>query len=254
MARTNANERIAQGQKMVEEWTAAGFGNAKSCLFVGDMVTRMQSGKGMSLKQRTWFYSVVSQPAPVIQNSEMVGRLREAAKVEGLQSSEAQVLLDFASRLARGYTLSEKQVVFMDALLDRAQKVETEGPWVPTFEEKESIMMGLNLTKKYNSYYLNGRPGLSKAIRNATNWIFHGAPLDPWAAKQLMGACKGDRVYMKKFEASHPTGTLVRNKYEQLCLISSKPHINQLGAIVVEVLINGQVQTIPCTYVMKEKV
>lgn len=115
-------------------------------------------------------------------------------------------------------------------------------------------MLGINLTKKYSSYYLNGRPGLSKAIRNATNWIFHGHSLDPWAAKQLMGACKGDRVYMKKFETNHPLGSLVYSKFNQLCLISSKPHVTQSGAIVVDVLIDGQVQTILCNYVMKESV
>jgi len=252
MARTSANERIAQGQKMVEEWTAAGFGSAKSCLFVGDMVTRMQSGKGMSPKQRTWFDSVVSQPTPVVQNSEMVGRLREAAKVEGLQTSEAQALQDFASRLARGYALTEKQVAFMNVLLGRAEKVEAEGPWVPTAEEKESIMLGLSLTKKYSSHYLFGRPGLTKAIKAGTDWIFHGVPLDPWAAKQLMGACKGDRAYMKKFEVSHPVGALVCSSYKQLCLVASKPQVNNSGAIVVDVLVDGQVQTISCSLLTKE--
>lgn len=253
MARKNSNERISQGQKMVEEWTAAGFGNSKSCLFVSDMVTRMQSGRGMSAKQRAWFDSVVSEPVPVVQNSAMVERLKEASKVEGLSTGDSGVLQDFAGRLARGYALSDKQVAFMNALLERADKLRAEGPWVPTDEEREAIMVGLSLCRKYTNCYLAGRPGLSKALVAAKEWLFNNAHLDPWAGKMLMGACKGDRAYMKKFESQHPVGSLVTNRFSQLCLVSSRPMVSDQGDIQVEVLVDGKVQTLSCKAVMKEK-
>ena len=121
-----------------------------------------------------------------------------AVQVKGMNEADTNVLNDFARRLKNGWSLSDKQVAFMNALVQKAQKLEVEGPWTPNEEEKAAILQGLNHTKRYSSYYLGGRPGLSRAIHAAIAWQTRAMPLERYHAEMLMTVCKGERFAMKK--------------------------------------------------------
>lgn len=241
MARMNFQQRIDLGNQMVQTWTEAGQENNRSVLFVKDMLVRMAAGKGLSGKQREWYDSVVSAPPPEVKNKEQVEVLRQAAQVKGMRENESQVLVDFARRLSNGWHLSEKQLEFMNSLLQKAEKLEVEGPWNPTEDEKASILQGLNLTKRYSSYYLGGRPGLSAAIRGAINWQTRGAHLDRRDADTLMKICKGERASMKKFSQKYPVGSLVTDKWGRMVLVMSEPFSRDTdGQVVINVLLDGK--------------
>jgi len=241
MARMSAESRLELGDKMVESWTAAGHGQSKSCLFVQDMLVRMRSGKGMSPKQREWYDSVVVTPPPQLQNENLVQRLKDAKTVVGMES-HTTVLDDFAYRVGRGYSLTDKQLAFMNGLLDKADNLKVNGPWIPNEEEKEAILQGINLCKRYSSYYLGGRPGLSKAIHAAIKWQTRGLPLDQRDAAQLIKVCKGERAAMKKFTQKYPIGSLVADRWGRMVLVMCEPFSRDSdGQVVINILVDGQV-------------
>lgn len=245
MNRMNASTRIDLGTKMVENWTSAGHGNNRSCIFVNDMLTRMLSGKGMSPKQREWYDSVVLAPLPEIKNKEQVEILRDAAKVPGMET-HTTLLNDFADRLSRGWELSEKQVAFMDNILAKAEKTKVEGPWIPSDDEKKQIELVVGICRRYSSYYLSGRPGLSKSLEQAIAWLSNSKTyLDKWAAEKLMESCKGERIRINKFIKKFPIGSLGFHFINlQPCLILSAPFVDLYGNIVIDVLCNGQSQLV----------
>lgn len=245
MVRTTAEARIQLGKQMVETWTAAGHGNNRSCLFVKDMLDRMSYGKGLSPKQREWYDAVVVTPPPETKNKDKVEAIRSAAKVEGLKESDAQTLNDFARRLGNGWSLSDKQVVFMDSLLQKAEKLRTEGPWIPTDEEKAAILQGLNFTKRYNQYYLANRPGLGRAAAAAIAWHLQGRPIDKKDAEVLMNICKGEKAAMKKFAKKYPVGSLVNDDLDRAVLVMSAPYPRDFdGHVVINAMVDGKVTEI----------
>ena len=254
MARMNAETRIDLGTKMVESWTAAGFGNMKSCLFVSEMLQRLKSGRGMSAKQREWFDSAVMEPAPQIQNSEKVARLREAAKVVGLTPEKVSALNDFAYRLSRGFVLSEKQIAFMDSLLEQSDVLKVEGPWTPDADLLKEIEIGLKICKKYTSFYLSQCPGLSLAIQNVTNWKLWNGVLDRRYAEMLSKVGKGDRESAKKFSSRFPAGSMVLLKTGELAFILSPALIGDSGDVEFECLVAGKATRKRIDRVSKEKV
>ena len=252
MARMAASQRLELGDKMVEAWTAAGQGNQKSCLFVQDMLFRMRSGKGMSPKQREWFDSAVATPPPQMQNEALVLQLRNAAEVEGMESNK-QTLLDFARRVGNGWSLTEKQEAFMSSLLLKAQQLKEEGPWIPTADERKQIEFVVGVCRRYSSYYLGGRPGLSNSLRNCIRWLNgESKVLDKKAAEVVMGACKGQRLFAQKFAKDYPQGTLVEHfAAGGLLTVLSEPFPNKSGELVFNAFSEGKVVEVPVKAVKK---
>lgn len=241
MARMAASQRLELGDKMVEAWTAAGQGNQKSCLFVQDMLFRMRSGKGMSPKQREWFDSAVATPPPQMQNEALVLQLRNAAEVEGMEFHK-QTLLDFARRVGNGWSLTEKQETFMNGLLLKAQQLKEEGPWIPTADERKQIEFVVGVCRRYSSYYLGGRPGLSNSLRNCVHWLNGESKiLDKKAAEVVMGACKGERFRASKFAKDYPPGTLVEHfSNGGILTVISEPFPDNRGELVFNALCDGK--------------
>ena len=111
-----------------------------------------------------------------------------------------------------------------------------------TDDEKAAILQGLNFTKRYSSYYLGGRPGLSRAIRAAIAWQTRGMPLERRDAEMLMTVCKGEKFAMKKFSQKYPIGSLVTDRWDRMVLVMSEPFARDSdGAVVIKVLLDGKV-------------
>jgi hypothetical protein len=250
MNKNDRAKRLELGDKMVETWTSAGRDNHKSCLFVAEMLVRLRAGKGMSAKQLDWYDSAVTSPPPPFQNQELVQTLNAASAVPGMESCR-HILADFARMLGDGRTLSAKQQSFCETLLDKARKLESEGLWVPTAEERAKIETVMKICRIYSSYYLANRPGLRDAIRKCLDYI-NGASsvLDRYAGEKVMNACKGKMLMMAKFAKRCPPSTLATViSNDKLLTIVSEPYPDNYGRIVIDALYDGKLTVFPLSMV-----
>ena len=253
MPRMSAAKRIELGKAMVERWRVNNSAGDRSVRFVEDMLVRLERGRSLTTRQRAWYDSAVMTDPPEPKNKETVDRLLFAADIPGMEKT-AQILRDFAYKLARGWNLSEKQVGFMNKLLDEANDIHSNGRWVPTAEEKRDIEIGVAFCRRYDQYYLSGQPGKSKAHRECTQWLSGELDyLDKWSAQKMMNICKGDRKLMTDAFERWPIGTLVVTKRSVHVnpyvsnsvakgspgLIIGMPFVNDKGKPVIEVLIDG---------------
>ena len=252
MARMSSEKRIELGTKMIERWRAQGMQTDRSVRFVSDMIVRMQRGKGMTTRQRAWYDTAVVAAPPAPKNVELVAQIKEACAVPGMEDLR-EPLTDFGYKLSKGWDLSEKQTAFMMKLLKKADDFRKNGPWVPNEEQAKEIRLGLQLAKRWNSYYLNGRPGDCKAIRKCAAWL-HGevAHADEWSANKVMGFCKGERARLKDAAERWPIGGLAETKrgvYRaqpggSIGLVLGVPTVDDDGNSVLNVMIDGRPQNV----------
>ena len=240
MARMSASKRIELGNQMLHRWLEAGCEDDRSVLFVRDMITRLSRGKSMSPKQREWFDKATLTNPPEPQNEELVIRLRDAAQLAGMEKVSS-VLSDFSYKLSKGWSLSQKQAVFMNKLLAKADDIRTNGVWSPTQEQKASIEVGVAFSQRYTHYYLSGCPGLSKAINECRSWLNGDIEnLDEWSANKVITLCQGDRKVMADAKDRWPVGSLVETKKGKLGLILSEPHVGtSSGKPAISLLVDG---------------
>jgi len=232
MARMNADERKALGQAMLQRWNTIGIAEHKHLTFVKDMLHRMDSGRGMTTAQRAYFDNIVVADPPETKNPELVKALLAAATVEGMEG-EANVLKDFATRTALGYSFSEKQQNWIDALLRTAEKYRIEGMWQPNEEELKTLMLGFSINARYDAFYLAQYPHhLYTALLHVEMWLeYRKNPegnrkvhLNQHLAQVVMNSDKGVRASMEEFNKRCPIGELVECKHGSLCLIMSESY------------------------------
>ena len=240
MARMSSQKRIDLGTQMVDRWTAASQESDRSVRFVKDMLVRLGRGKSLSKRQREWYDSAVLTDPPKPQNEELVNRLLEASEMIGMEKV-AQPLKDFAFKLSKGWTLSEKQVGFMNKLLAKADDIRANGVWKPTQEQKAAIEVGVAFSQRYTHYYLSGCPGLSKAINECRDWLNGNVEnLDEWSANKVISLCTGDRKVMADAKDRWPVGSLVETKKGKLGLVLSEPQVGtSSGKPAISLLIDG---------------
>ena len=113
MPRKSRELRLSQTKSLIEAYSNAGIGHAdRSFRFMNDMAARLERGKGMSTGQRKYLDSLIDQGVPKLKNEARVSEILEAAKVDGMQQASS-TLSDFAFKLGKGWSLSEKQEKFL---------------------------------------------------------------------------------------------------------------------------------------------
>ena len=253
MPRMSAQKRIELAEKMISKWTSAGIEDDRSVRFVKDMQNRLLAKKGMSKRQREWFDNAVLSEPPRPQNVELVERLHKAANLRGMEKV-AKVLNDFAYKLSRGWKLSEKQLSFMNKLLMEADDIRAHGVWEPSRTEAEEIKLGVEFSARYSAYYLQGCPGIKKAIDECADWLEdRSIVLDKWAAKKVISLCKGDRKAMREAVGRWPISSLAKTKLDDVGLVLSKPHVNKRGKPCLTMLLDGQPVDVELENIRKER-
>jgi hypothetical protein len=166
---------------------------------------------------------------------------------------QASVLEDFVYRMQRGFQMTEKQMTFMNSLLEQAEHNRTFGPWVPTEEERKSIETVVGICRRYSSCYLNRRPGLGRALLRCIRWLNGTSKvLDKRSAEVVMSAAKTTRRIIEKFVKDHPPGTLVEHfSSNALFTVISEPFGNASGLLVISALNGGKVVEMPLAAVKK---
>lgn len=253
MARMSAAKRIELGNAMIERWAIAGIDDDPSIRFVRDMCTRLGNGKGMSKRQRDWFDSAVLTQPPEVKNEAQVKYLRELAALQGMEKS-AKVLSDFAYKLSRGWSLSEKQINYMNKLTAKAEDIRKNGVWQPNAEEKDAIAVGVAFARRYSRYYLDGCPGIRAALEECRAWLAgESKAVERWSAEKVIGLCKGDRKAMRDAAERWPQGSLVQTKSGQLGLVLSKPAVSTGGKPCLNLLIDSIPVEVELSLIKKER-
>ena len=266
MARKSRELRLSQTKNLVEAYDEAGIGHAdRSFRFMNDMISRLERGKGLSTGQRKYLDSLIDQGVPKLKNEERVAEILAAAKVDGMQQA-ASTLSDFAFKLGKGWSLSEKQEKFLSNLLAKAEKLKKEGRFRPSGELLEDLNNAVAICKKKNGWYWNHRPGTAKAFSKVQAWldwntrreviadvesvtgaidsthILGEEPIiDQWACDKLLKAIKNPLNELKN--PKHPEGSMVwKVMYNapKACALVTGPPVVQNGRIEYPCLVNGE--------------
>ena len=249
----SAEKRIALGISMVDRWRAKGYQSDRSVHFVEDMLLRLNRGRALSTKQRAWYDEAVLSDPPAPKNEEMVNRLLEDADLEGMEKVSSTIR-DFAHKLSRGWSLSEKQQAFLNKLTTKADTIRQNGRWMPTPQQKKEIEMGVAFCRRYTAYYLGGQPGVSKALYECKQWLSGDiAWLDEWSANRMMKVCKGDRSKLADAQDRWVSGSLVTTRDGEVGLVLSTPEVSDAGRGAIKLLINGFPKLVDVSHIKKDR-
>jgi hypothetical protein len=275
MARKSLELRLGQTKALIGEYEKAGLSSDRSCRFINDMINRMECGKGMSKGQRRYLDDLIDQGIPTPKNETRVKEILAAADVDGMQGV-ASTLKDFAYKVGKGWSLSEKQEKFLVNLLAKAEVLKVEGRFRPSDEMVEDLENAVAVCVTKNSWYWNHRPGTAKSYEKVREWLdwnrrnkvsedlmrdtgideevvkagcFVGEEplIDLWACNKLLGAIKNQIAELKdpKFPVGSMAWTRVTAKdaVALVVLISGTPKIDK-GEVTYPCLVAGTMMEI----------
>tara|TARA_A100001011_G_C14199527_1_gene795031 strand:- start:128 stop:937 length:810 start_codon:yes stop_codon:yes gene_type:complete len=268
MPRKSTKLRIQQGKDMLQRYEDAGIQNVwpakKSYQFVGDMLLRLQAGRGWSKRQREWYDSCVDSPTPVIESadSELEARLRKAFEVLGRDGS---ICVEFAERLRSGKNLTEKQMAWAQKCLDLAEKVSSGNEWIPSEEEVKRMHLVVDLRSCYNDQYWYSHPGQRRSLEVVESYLkgdkaFITKEDIDRAEYAVRGKLKkidnprfvpGSRGWIHGRNGQIPRDLIWPSGEEKhFALICSNPYPSG-GKICYDVLVNGEARTISGDSILK---
>jgi len=255
MPRKSAILRLSQASKLFNEFTDAGLADSYQGKFIRDAMARLSRGRGLSKKQRDWLDGLIEEGVPTPKNPEQVARLEAAAAVVGMEG-KASILNDFANKYRNGWSLSEKQVGFMNKLLAESDAMAITGPYTPDAATIEILQLCIKLSKARNSMYWSTHVGTHSALTRAAAWIaWNEAPeaergnrpnLDEWCLNKILKSFRS-----KLAELSEPRFTVGEMRWlwqegdYKVAIVSSGPHINERGVIVYDALVDGKMARTP---------
>jgi len=281
MARKSLELRLSQTQSLMEAYDASGLENDRSYRFMSDMAYRMNLGKGMSTGQRRYLDNLIDQGVPKPKNESRVKEILAAAGVDGMQNVKT-TLHDFAFKVGKGWSLSEKQEKFLANLLVKAETLKIDGRFRPSDEMVEDLENANAVCATKNSWYWNHRPGISKAHDKVKQWLdwnrrnnvsedlkdrgideevikvgcFVGEEplIDQWACDKLLSAVKNQINELRNPKhaigdmrwSRNPRGT------KKLALISGIPQVTR-GEVVYPCLIEGGIIEVSTKNLLKRR-
>ena len=241
MARKSREVRLAQTKNLIAEYEAAGLGNDKVCRFMRDMEYRLERNKGLSTGRRNWLDRLIDEGIPAAQNEERVTKILAAANLEGMEAKKS-ILEEFAGKVRRGWSLSEKQEKWLNNMLTEAQDIRENGVWHPSDEVKANLVICLRLAKTKNGWFWNHKPGAAKAYGKVEDYI-NGTTtrVDEWACDKFLNVFK---TVMKELKTpKHAVGAMCFIGYsKEVAVIADKPFVNENGRLVYPIIASGSMR------------
>lgn len=174
--RKSAQDRVSDVRRAIEQWTSAGLGRDRRVTFMRDSLLRLERGKGLTAKQRTWLDALCADGPPAPKGDpELLSRLDAA--VNHLDEREATVLRDMRGRIVNGWSLSEKQSEFMERLIAQGERVAREGKWQPSQALRAEGLFAASVVQSRSSTWRGTHPGTVLAADRivsdtATEWMY----------------------------------------------------------------------------------
>jgi len=220
-----------------------------------DAKSRLDRGRSLSAKQRSWLDSLIDEGVPeIIRDNKLIIEIKAALSIRGLEHRNC-VLSDFLARLSIGKDLTPKQKVFLDGILKEAEKVIKEGPYSPDSETVSKLEQCICLSEAYSSNYWITHPGTARALMGIKEWLQDPAGfIDEWSVNKVIKtmsarlrelndkpyAASGDLVWYKGVWPDAKTG-----------VVSGPPEIDKTGDIVYPILCDGQLSLINKSHLSK---
>ena len=255
MARKSRQLRISQTSSLMRAYEAEDLQGDYRYRFLADVSRRLSLNKSLSPKQRSWLDSLIEEGAPKIdRNDALVQRIREASNLPGM-SHRQSVLTDFLSRVALGKSLSDKQTSFLNAMLEEAENIKINGPYLPTEEVQETLRNCVKLGKSYSTVYWHTHPGTYKALMTVSAWLEEpvSKSIDEWSVNKIKKAMAAKLRELKTKPYVSPGAMVWVRLPNSSCLevgvVTGHPRINDEGYIVYDVLSSGTVVSL-----VKEKI
>jgi|TARA_E500000331_G_scaffold282235_1_gene275885 hypothetical protein len=245
MARKSRELRTNQTLSLIQEYEADNLCSDYRYRFLSDVYRRLLAGKHLTARQRTWLDNLIAEGLPKInRDNDLICQIQGVMKIEGMEHRKL-VLGDFIARLSGGRSLTEKQASFLTVMLEEAEKIKSEGPYVPSEDVRHTLSQCILLSEGYSSMYWQTHPGTARALANVKAWIDGCAPfIDEWSVSKTLKAMSSRLRELRKPYVS--SGDLVwcslgNHAGHETGVVSGCPEITELGKIVYPVLCMGEI-------------
>ena len=257
MARKSRELRTRQTHSLIESYEKNNLKLDYRYRFLVDVSRRLQSGKSLTTRQRSWLDSLIEEGCPEINRDDtLIQKIKEVIALRGMEH-RVQVLTDFMNRLSCGRDLSPKQSAFLDGMLEEADKVRETGPYVPTESDRVRLSQCVMLGESYSSMYWQTHPGTAKALSAVREWVTGESEfIDEWSARKIIKsmasklrelnespyASTGDLVWVLPREGEMITG-----------VVSGAPEVCEEGEIKYPVLAGSELLMLTKARMAKRK-
>jgi hypothetical protein len=258
--------RLSQAEKLKTLYEQTGHIHSSSYRFIFDMVLRLKR-RDITSGQKRYLDSLIEQGEPKIENPlnpDEVAALEAAMSVEGMETHK-EALQSFRHKLSKGYDLSERQINFMNILLEKAEDFRVNGKFVPTEKDIKILVVAEAAAKGKNSWYWSHRQGQAQTIRKAADWLSwqrskaEGVELGPepemsqWLVDKAASSCKG--ALKEMLSPRHIPGDMRFRRWHSgpniPCMIIGEPIVGNEGKVQYDCLIDGEVQSINAEDILK---
>ncbi len=239
--RKKAEVRLAEAKLTHQLWVDAGMEHDRSAMFMRDMIVRLERRKGISAGQRKYLDSLIDQGAPVRHNVELCEKIEAAMEVAGMELMR-RPLGDFRYKLSKGWKLSEKQMKFLESMLDQAEGL---AGGIPELSGDDKRLAEALITYGYGrgDYYWQHRPGHYRTWQNATAFFdSHGTLLES-EFRRLKNAFKG--ATKKISNPRFAIGDMCAYQGMNGMIMSTPYALRNHRHLLVDILIDGDVRQVP---------
>lgn len=168
MPRKSATQRLEEVSSLLDQYEKD-YSDAQRAFFswdvsfLGAMKDKLAAGKVLSKRMRDKVDQLVADGIKQLpDNCPTADEWCELASY--LPPREADILGDFANRLRRGWTLTERQQEFALSLTKLATDVKNDNIWKPSDEDIEEMKLILALGSTYDPGWLANNPGAERVL------------------------------------------------------------------------------------------
>ncbi len=191
MARKSKILRLDQAKETLAAYTSAGLEGSSQARFMRDMIGRMERNRYPTKRQRDWLDSIIEEGVPAPKGDpEYIAQIDAALATEGIDF--AHVLTDFRGKLVRGWDLSQKQKIWCDSIIKKAEEIRSDDYWRPDAAMTEKIKLAVSCEICYTNHYWSTHSGGYSAITKAKAWLSGNTRIiDEWTVNKLFKTVAG---------------------------------------------------------------
>ena len=152
------------------------------------------------------------------------------------------ILEDFAGKVRKGWSLSEKQESWLNKMLAEAQDIRVNGVWHPSDELKADLEICLRLAKTKNGWFWSHKPGAAKAYNKVESYMDGSSTrVDEWACTKFINTFK---TVMKELKTpKHAVGAMCFIGHsKEVAVIADVPFVSEHGKLVYPIIASGSMR------------
>ena len=257
--RKSRDLRLTQARELFQLYKNQNMSADKRARFISDMIVRIETGKNLTPGQRRWLDSLIEEGEPEIKGDKvLLAKIESVFEMQGISGGEKSALRDFHFKLQKGWKLSEKQLAWMEVILEKAEKIRVNGPYIPDADTIEKLKLCEKMSRGYSPTWWATHGGTARALRNVSDFLEGGELIDEWSVNKLMSTMRSrlDELLTKRYVN---TGDLVwcRTSWDKsdvgVGVVFGDPEICESGKIKYPILLDGKVVLLHKDKISKRK-